>query len=222
MALVIILLPFYFVAIGQKLLFEQSDYMLNGFFGIFMLLSILGISVILITNSYLLKNTFQVFNSTKGSLIVDMGIALLIMALIIFIQSLSNMTYGEWIIFEQDRTHIDQLLKEIFSSPLYALLMIGPFNWLNEIFAVLSLAFILNNLWALNNKKYWIYLSIFLSALLFTLIQIDRGANFMINTFIIISISNYIYFRYRRIYPLLIAAITIQSIELISYWVYNT
>ncbi|RLD76798.1 MAG: hypothetical protein DRJ07_15700, partial [Bacteroidetes bacterium] len=112
------------------------------------------------------------------------------------------------------------LLNKIFSNNLYAIIMVGPFNLLNEFFAVLSLAFILNNLWEISNKRYWIWTSILIASLLFTLLQIDHGIPSMINTFIIIGISNYIYFRYRRIYPLFIAGIIYQTIDLISFWIY--
>ena len=217
----IVIIPFYLSAFLQKTIINQSEIYVQKFLGIYMLLSILGISVILLTNKYFLKNKWEVFASSKGKIIVDITLAFLLLSIMYFINSLGNITYFRWIPTDIDRTVIINLISEIFSNNLYGFIMVGPFNWLNELFAVLSLTFLLNNLWEINNKKYWIWTSIIIASLLFTLLQIDQGIPSMINTFIIITISNYIYFRYRRIYPLLFAAIIYQTIDLVSFWIYH-
>ncbi len=216
----IVVIPFYLSAFLQKTLLNQSDIYVQKFLSIYMLLSIIGITAIILINKYFLKNKWEVFASPKGKLIIDISLAFLILSTHYFINSLGKITYFKWIPTDIDRSVIINLLTEIFSNNLYAFIMIGPFNWLNELFAVISIAFILNNLWEINTKKYWIWTSILIAALIFALLQIDQGIPSMINTFIIISISNYIYFRYRRIYPLLIAAIIYQTIDLISFWIY--
>jgi len=216
----IVVIPFYLSAFLQKTLINQSDIYVQKFLSIYMLLSIIGIMAIVIINKYFLKNKWEVFAYPKGKLIIDISLAFLILSLHYFINSLGKITFFRWISTDIDRTVIINLLTEIFSNNLYGFIMVGPFNWLNELFAVLSIAFLLNNLWEINNKKYWIWTSIIITSILFTLLQIDQGIPTMINTFIIISISNCIYYRYRRIYPLLIAAIIYQTIDLISFWVY--
>ncbi len=220
LAVGIIVIPFYLSAFLQKSIINQSEIYVQKFLGIYMLLSFLGISVILLTNKYFLKNKWEVFASPKGKIIIDVTLAFLLLSIMYFINSLGNITYFRWIPTDVDRTAIINLLNKIFSNNLYAIIMVGPFNLLNEFFAVLSLAFILNNLWEISNKRYWIWTSILIASLLFTLLQIDHGIPSMINTFIIIGISNYIYFRYRRIYPLFIAGIIYQTIDLISFWIY--
>lgn len=220
LAVGIIVIPFYLSAFLQKSIINQSEIYVQKFLGIYMLLSFLGISVILLTNKYFLKNKWEVFASPKGKIIIDVTLAFLLLSIMYFINSLGNITYFRWIPTDVDRTAIINLLNKIFSNNLYAIIMVGPFNLLNEFFAVLSLAFILNNLWEISNKRYWIWTSILIASLLFTLLQIDQGIPSMINTFIIIAISNYIYFRYRRIYPLFIAGIIYQTIDLISFWIY--
>lgn len=219
-AIGIVVIPFYLSAFLQKILINQSEIFVQKFLGIYMLLSILGISVILLANKYLLKNNWSVFVIPKGKIIIDISLSLLLLSFTYFIISLGNITYFKWIPTEVDNSAIINLLKEIFSNNLYALIMVGPFNWLNEIFAILSITFILNNLWQINNKRHWIWFSIFAAALLFTFLQIDKGIPSMINTFLIISFSNFIYYRYRSIYPLLIAGIIYQSIDLIRFWIY--
>jgi|LGOV01.1.fsa_nt_gb membrane protease YdiL (CAAX protease family) len=216
----LVIIPFYLLAFLQKTLLNQSDIYVQKFLSIYMLLSIIGITAIVLINKYFLKNKWEVFASSKGNTIIDISLAFLILSIHYFINSLGRITYFKWIPTDIDRSAIINLLSDIFSNNLYGFIMAGPFNWLNELFAVLSIAFILNNLWEINNKKYWIWTSIIIASLLFTLLQIDQGIPSMINTFIFIGISNYIYFRYRRIYPLLIAAIIYQTIDLISFWIY--
>ncbi len=219
-AVCIVVIPFYLSAFLQKTLINQSEIFVQKFLGIYMFLSILGISVILLTNKYFLKNKWSVFVSPKSKIIIDISLGFLLLCFSYFIISLGNITYFRWIPIEVDNSAIINLFKEIFSNNLYAIIMVGPFIWLNEIFAILSLAFILNNLWQISYKKHWIWISIFAVAMLFTLLQIDKGIPSMINTFLIISFSNFIYYKYRSIYPLLIAGIIYQSIDLIRFWIY--
>ena len=216
----IVVIPFYFSAFLQKILINQSEIFVQKFLGIYMILSIFGISVILLTNKYLLKNKWSVFATPKGRVIIDISLGFLLLSFMYFINSLGNITYFKWIPTDVDRSIMINLLKEIFSNKLYAMIMVGPFNWLNEIFAVLSIVFILNNLWQISNKKHWIWISIIGTAMLFTLLQIDQGIPSMINTFLIISFSTFIYYKYRSIYPLLIAGILYQTIDLIRFWIY--
>jgi len=220
LALLIILIPFYLVAVVQKMFLDQSDYLIHDFFGMYMLLGMVGISVILLLNTYYLKNNWNAFASKEGNAVVDMSFAMVLISAYYFVEALSMLSYGQWIQTEMDRTHMDQLLFEIFDNPLYALLMVGPFSWINEVFSMLSIAFILNNLWTLKQSKTWTWIAVLLTGLLFGLLQIDQGWREMIDSFIIISIFGFAYLKYRRIYPLLIAAIIIESIELITYWVY--
>ncbi|MFC2106906.1 hypothetical protein ACFLRY_01085 [Bacteroidota bacterium] len=221
LALLIIILPFFFIAIGQKLLLKQNDYLVQEFLGYYMLLAIFGISTIIATNKYLLKNKLSVFASKNGKAIIDIALSFLILAIMYLILSLADISYNRWIEVQIDRTAIESLLKEVFSNKLYALIFIGPFNWLNEGFLVLSLAFILNNLWQLSKQKLWIYLSIFLTSVMYAMLNINQGIPSMITFLIILLISSFVYYKYRRIYPLLIARILFQTISFITYWVYN-
>ena len=52
------------------------------------------------------------------------------------------------------------------------------------------------------------------------LLQVQNGPSAMISSFIILSISNFIYYKYRSIVPLFIAGVLFQTIDLITYWVY--
>ena len=218
-SVLLIAIPFYFTAILEKSV-GSPDISVNGIFGLYMLYTFIGLLVIFFINKYLLKNTLNVFALQKGSVLLDVSIAFLLLIFIYFINSIGNITYGRWFFVEIDRTQMMRSLNEMFSNPTYTIFLLGPFIWMTEGFLAFSRAFILNNLWEINQSKTWVWISIILVALLGAFIQLNNGLPAMINWFIILLASGFIYYKYRRIYPLLIAGILMQTIELVSYWVY--
>lgn len=220
-ALLFVILPFYLVAILQKLVLNRNQYMVQEFLGIYMLLSLAGIITILVTNKYYLNQKITVFIETKGKFIQDVSLGFLLLGFTYFMFSLANITYARWIPSTYDNIEIRALLDEIFQNNLYGIIFIGPFIWLNEIFLILSVVFILNNLWKLNSHKYWAIMGIVIMAVLISLLQIDTSIPRMITTWFIYMSVGLVYLNYQRIYPLLISAILVQSIDLISYWIYN-
>ena len=219
-AVLLVVIPFYLTAILQKTLLNPTKIIAEEFLGYYMLLSLFGIAVVLLLNKYFLKNSFKVFITGKRKFIYDITLSFLLLGAFYFINSLSRITYGVWIEQHIDRTAMMELLNTIFSNFINGVIIIGPFTWSNEAFAVLSLAFILNNLWAVSSNKNWNWFSIIFAALLFSLLQINNGYSAVIDSFLLISFSNFIYFHYRSILPLFIAATLFQTIDLIAYWVY--
>lgn len=220
-ALLIIIIPFYFVAFLQKTLLNMDDIFAEQFLGVYMLLGLIGISTVLLVNKYLLKNKLNVFVNPDCKPIVDISIGLLMLAILYFVQSLERITYGIWLHQEIDRTAILALLEEIFSNTLYSIIIVGPFNWINEGFAILSIAFILNNLWELNQKRSWIWISIGITAIIFSALQINMGFSGMISSFLVTSLTSYIYLKNRSVFPLLMAGITYQTIDLLNFWIFH-
>lgn len=219
-AVLLIIVPFYLTAILQKTLIKPEVVVAEEFLGLYMFLSILGIAIVLLLNKFFLKNSLSVFFSGKRKIIFDISLAFLLLGAFYFIQSLSRVSYGNWIIVNVDRSAMANLLNSIFSNFIHGTIIVGPFIWLNEAFGVLSLAFILNNLWAINNTKNWNRFSILFAAFLFSLLQINNGIPAVIDSMLLVTFSNFIYYHYRSVLPLFIAATAFQTIDLISYWVY--
>ena len=218
-AIFIIVVPFYLFAIYEKWM-GDIEFLIQILFVNNLFFLIIGLLIIFLINKYLLKNSLKVFISDKGSLLIDVSLAFLILIIIFFIYGIGKVTYGILFPFQRDLTDIFNTLRQIFSNPFYTLVMIGPFIWISEGFLAISRAFILNNLWELNEKKYFVWISIFSTALLFSFTQIDNGIPAMINWFLIFSLTNYIYYKYRRVLPLMLAGIMLQSIEIITAWIY--
>jgi hypothetical protein len=218
-ALLIVVFPIYLVAILEKIL-DKTDLSIDGLFGGSMLYTFLGLLVIYFTNKYLLKSSLKVFISQKGSVLLDISISFSLLIVMFFVFKLGEVTYNHWFIVDIDKIGISNTLSEIFSNNEYIIFLLIPFIWLTEIFIVLSQAFILNNLWELNSTKLWSWVSIISMALLGAFVHIDNGTPGVISWFLILTASSFIYFKYRRVYPLIFASILYQTIDLISYWVY--
>lgn len=219
-SLAIVLIPFYLVALLQKIFYTQDEILVEEYLGIYMLLGLIGISTIILLNKYLLRNKMSIFRAPDSKLILDIALALLLLGIYYFIKSIEISTYGEWIKTEIDRTAIDTLLAKIFSNTLFSIIIVGPFSWINEGFTSLSVAFILYNFWEIGNKKIWIWATILFTSIFIGLIQYNNGIPSVINSSLIIVCSSYIYYRYRSIFPLFIAGILHQTIDLVGYWVY--
>lgn len=219
-AVLVIIIPFYLTAILQKSLLHPQDLIAEEFLGYYMLFALLGVAIILLINKYFLKNDFKVFVPVKHKWIYDISLAFLLLGAFYFIQSLSRISYGHWIVQDIDKSAMIDVLKSIFSNFIHGAIIIGPFTWANEAFSVLSLTFILNNLWAISSKKSWSWFSIIFTAMLFSLLQINNGFSAVIDSMLLVTFSNTIYFHYRSIIPLFIAATLFQTTDLVSFWIY--
>lgn len=219
LALALIIIPFYFLIIIEKSI-STINISAGSLFGRYLLFCIVGICAIYAINRFFLKGLAINFFKKKENTLINIALGLLMLSITYFIISLGNITYFRWIPNNTDNSETVLALEKIMSNNFYVIVLLGPFIWITELFLVLSKAFILNNFWALSQKKIWIWISILGTALLISLTQIDKGIPVIINTFLIVFASNILYFKYRSITPLLISAIILQTIDLVSFWVY--
>jgi len=219
-ALAVIIIPFYSVAILQKILFTQEQIIVEEFLGFYMLLGIIGISTVLLSNKFILKEKLTVFRNVKSTFITDFALSGVILSSFYLLQSIEAISYGTWFNKTVESPAAQELFAKIFDNTLYSFVIIGPFNWFNEGFTAISIGFILINFWSIGNKKAWVWISIVITSSIFAVIQINLGIPEMINSFLIISISSYLFYKYRSILPLLFASILHQTIDLASYWYY--
>ncbi len=217
---ILIIVIIYLAAIFDKI-YGTVDFTIQSLFGKYMVYTVVGIFLVFSMNKYFLKNSLAVFASKKGSILLDIAFGFLLLSIIYLVSNIGRVTYARWIITDIDRTEISNSLNQIFSSPFYTVIFLGPFIWFTEIFMVITRSFLLNNLWELNSKKRWILGTILGTALLCSLTQIDNGIPNVINAFIIFTASNILYFKYRRVFPLIIAAILLQTIQLAVFWTNN-
>lgn len=220
LAILVILVPFYLLSIWQKV-FGTVDFSLESVLVTYPLFSLAGILGMLLLNRYVLNKTTKVFASVEGSYLLDVAFAFLLLIIIYFVFSIQEISFGRWWLFERENNEMITLFQEILSNPLYTIILLGPFIWIIETFAAFSRAFILDNLWDLGSSKLWSWVSIVLTALICALIQIDNGPATVLSWFLIFLSTNYLFFRYRRVFPLILAGILYQTISLGTYWYYN-
>ena len=182
------------------------------------ILVVLG--VIYLINKYFLKKDLNVFILRKEKFIIYLVVGLLLLSTIYLINSIGRLTYYSW--FTRDNNlPIHDTIREILDNKIYAFILLGPFVWFTEVFGVITKVFLLNSLWKLNKSKLWHWIGIVFVASLFALLQIDKGIADILNVFLIVSISNIFYLKFRNSIPLIIATILYTTIDLISFWVYN-
>ncbi len=214
------MLAVYAYAIIEKA-FGLIDYSVNALLiNNFVLISLV-LGIIYLLNKYLLKNTLLVFVQRKEKFIIYLILSLLLVSVIYVINSIGIITYRSWIPSNHDNSIFENSIREILSNKFHAFILLGPFVWFNEIFGVISRVFILNNLWELKKSNMWSWLSMVFVALIFALLQIDKGLPDIINGFLIVLVSNIFYFKFRNSIPLIIAPILYTTIDLIAFWVYN-
>lgn len=217
---ILIIVIIYATAIFEKI-YGTIDFSIQSLFGKYMLYTVLGILLVFIINKYFLKNSLEVFASKKGSVLLDIALGFLLLVIMYLVSNIGRVTYARLFVTNIDRSEMVNTLNQIFSSPFYTVLLLGPFIWLTEIFMVISRSFLLNNLWELNSNKGWIWGTIFGTAILCSFTQIDNGIPNVINYFVIFAASNILYFKYRRVFPLIIAGILLQTIQFAVFWTNN-
>ena len=217
---VFIVVAFYVYAITEKAL-GLINYTVNSILVNNLVLIVLVLIIIYLLNKYLLKERLSVFIQRKEKFIVYLSLGLLLISVVYVIDSLGVITYRSWFQSNYDNSNIENTLKDILNNKFSAFILLGPFVWLNEAFGVISRAFILNNLWKINNSVLGQWLTIIAVSLLFALLQIDKALPDMINAFLIVLASNIFYLKFRNVIPLIIAPVLYTTIDLIAFWVYN-
>ena len=211
-------LPFYVFAIAEKFL-GKTNISINSLFLVYFPVTAIALIIIALLGKIYLKQRIIDYNTLHKNYLLDIAITFLLMIGFYLIQSTSNLTIQKWFPSNIDNSKTIMVLQEIFRNPFYAFVFLIPFTWITQLFLVFSRIFLLKNLWDLTEKKsVQISISI-ISALFFCLTEIDKGKPALISMFLIILFYNFTYYYYRRISPLIISAILIQTIQMIDFWI---
>ena len=141
-----------------------------------MLFGIVGISIVLLSNKFILKQKLTVFRNSNSKIIAEFVLAGVILSTFYLLKSIEAISYGIWFNEVSDITVVNELFSKIFDNTLYSILIIGPFSWFNEIFSALSVGYILINLfWHFSEKKIWVWCSILFTGTILAIVQINLG-----------------------------------------------
>ncbi len=216
-------LPFYFFVVIDKIIYKP-ELSVHGIFLVYMPVTAIALGILLLLNHFLLNQKISDYNTETKKYLQDIAIAFLLMVGTTFLNIAANLFFADFFpkpdtdkMLETVRTL--EVLKSIFNNPFYTFLFLIPFIWITQTFLVFSKVFLLKNLWDIAAGKAKIWAVLIISSLFFSLPEIDKGTLSLIVSFFTVLFFNITYFYYRRIHPLIIAAILSQSIQMIDFWI---
>ena len=212
------ILPFYTFAFYDKLN-NQTDLSIQSFFLVYLPITAFALGIILLLNYFFLKQKISDYNSLKKNYLLDIAIVFLLMIGSSFIHISINLFLKNIFPNNNDNSEVLKVLQTIFDNPFYALMFLIPFTWITQTFLFFSKIFLLKNLWDISANKVWIWSVIIISTMFFSLIEIDKGIISILVSFSVGLLYAITYLYYRRFLPLIIAAILIQTIQMIDFWI---
>jgi len=178
-----------------------------------------SILLILALNKYLLKQRLIDFNIGKGKWHLDILIGLgltIIYFLLVFVERatiLRILPQGD----PPSREVID-LMIGLTSNPILLALWLGPVVWIGvAIFEEIQRVFFMNCLWKLSENKIWQIFVIFFVAVIWGVLHLYQGTFGIISVSIQGLVMGLYYFKYKRIWPLIISHALYDSIQIIMF-----
>jgi membrane protease YdiL (CAAX protease family) len=178
-----------------------------------------NILLILALNKFLLKEKISDFNFGKWKWYLDIFVGLVLTAIYFLLVFVEQATIAR--LLPQGKPPSKEVLNlmiDLAHNPLLLAVWLGPVVWIGvALFEELSRVFFYNCLWRLSTNKYWELFTILLVAAIWGLGHLYQG------TFGIISISfqgvimGLYYYKFRRIWPLIISHALYDSLQIIAF-----
>jgi len=173
-----------------------------------------NILLILGLNKYFLKKTIKDFNFGDGKWFKDIFYGLLL-TIIIFL----NLFIFKSILQQGQPAskEIINMLIDLVNNPILLAIWLGPVVWIGvALFEELSRTFFLNCLWRLSSDKHWELFSILLVSVFAGLIHLYQGIFGIICIGIQGLIMGLFYYKFRRIWPLIISHALYDSVQIVD------
>lgn len=158
---------------------------------------------------------------SKSNWLLVISQSFMLLAVLYLLKSLGDVTYARWLPSTSTEPELITSLEYILSRPALALILIGPFVWLNVLFIEGSRACFHRYLSAVSTSKWTAVLSIIIVPLILSVLQIDDSPVRFISLFITNLALSVGLLVLKDLKPLIIASILFQSIDLIALWVYR-
>jgi hypothetical protein len=211
-------LPVYFYMFVDKVLGHKHD-SVTDLLGWQLLVITMGLLWLWGIHKYILKNKLKDLSPDSGDLLLDISVGFLLLISVYLIETVARLTYYQWFpVPNGDRTVLLQSLRTIAANPFYSNVWLGPVILLGQLFLELSRTIFLKNFWDYTDSSYNRVLVILFFAVLISLLSLDRGWSGITSGFFIALLFNITYFRYRRLFPLLLASILFQYLSLLGFW----
>ncbi|HRY34252.1 MAG TPA: CPBP family intramembrane metalloprotease [Bacteroidales bacterium] len=178
-----------------------------------------SILLMLVLNSLLLGRTIRAFNPGKGLWYTDAAFGLLLAALCYILLFLERPVLSA--ILPPDRPpsrEIIDLITGLVKDPLLLALWLGPVVWIGvAAFEELSRVFFLQCLWKLLPGPGWAVLSIALVSVFAGAVHLYQGAFGLISVSIQGLLFGFFFYRFGRIWPLIIAHALYDSVQIVIF-----
>ena len=218
LAICIGILPFNFILVWygltQNELFTVSDML------VYPLLFGGGIIVLILAlNKYLLKQKIADFTPGKGRWYVDILTGILMTAVYFALVFVEQLTITR--LLPQGRPpsqEVISLMTALANNPLLLAIWLGPVVWIGvAIFEEVQRIFFMNCLWRLSNNKIWEWSVIFIVAVIWGFMHLYQGPFGIISVSIQGLVMGLYYYKFRRIWPLIISHALFDSIQIIMF-----
>jgi membrane protease YdiL (CAAX protease family) len=178
-----------------------------------------NILLILALNRYLLKEKITDFNPGKGKWYWDFLISLVLTAIYFLLMVVEQATIAQ--LLPKGRPPSQEVINMMIglaNNPILLAIWLGPVVWIGvALFEELGRVFFLNCLWRLSKNKYWELIAVIFVASLWGFAHLYQGAFGIISVSIQGLIMGFYYYRYRRIWPLIISHALYDSIQVIMF-----
>jgi len=218
LAICIGVLPVYLFMIWYRLThtegFTTSDMLLYP-----LLIGGANILLILALNRYLLKQKSSDFNRGKRRWYWDVLAGLILAVLCFVLLFLEQATIARMLPpGKPPSQEVIDLMTGLAGNPLYLAIWLGPVVWIGvALFEELSRTFFLNCLWRLSNNRSWEVTVVFLVSILVGLAHLYQGAFGVISVGIQGLVIGFFYYKFRRIWPLIISHALYDSVQVIMF-----
>lgn len=175
--------------------------------------------LILALNKYLLKQKISDFNPGKGKWYWDIIVGLGLTAIYFMLMFIEQATITR--LLPQGRPpsqEVINLMIGLANNPLLLAIWLGPVVWIGvAIFEEVQRIFFMNCLWRLSKNKYWELFTIVIVAALWGFMHLYQGPFGIISVSIQGLIMGFYYYKYRRMWSLIISHALYDSIQIIMF-----
>jgi len=110
------------------------------------------------------------------------------------------------------------LMTSLAQDPVRLAIWLGPVVWIGvAMFEEVSRVFFLNCLWGLGRSKLWMYLSIIIVSGLIGAVHLYQGAFGIVSVGIQSLVLGLYYYKYGRIWPLIISHAIYDSVQILQF-----
>lgn len=176
-----------------------------------------NILLILLLNRYLIKGKFRDFNTGKGVWYWDIPIGIALTLVYFLLLGIERPTLSKLLPQGPPPSQeVLNLITNLAQNPVLLAIWLGPVVWIGvAAFEELIRVFFLNCLWKLSEKKAWEVLAIIIVSASIGMVHLYQGSFGIISVGIQSLVMGFYYYRFRRIWPLIISHALYDSVQII-------